>query len=269
MLLLRWILSILLTSHLATAAGLNPKLLDMFNDVSNGAKRARGPIRKDGKAAEDVRRPREPKYFREPGVAKAGHYDKRYFHGFVDDDERHTSLTHLIRAWLEWSQKEGIETWLAHGTLLGWWWNAHILPWDTDLDVQISEATLRTLAEKYNMTTWPYTFQSDGFKREYLLDVNPFWVSRTRGTHSNLIDARWVDKSTGLFIDITGLSELNPRARPGIISCKNLHRYHVTDIYPLREIEFEEYKAYIPNLYDRVLVKEYRSKALTVTDFEG
>lgn len=32
----------------------------------------------------------------------------------------------MVRAWLQMTAKEGIETWIAHGTLLGWWWNAKV-----------------------------------------------------------------------------------------------------------------------------------------------
>ncbi|KAK6361676.1 hypothetical protein TWF730_005390 [Orbilia blumenaviensis] len=211
---------------------------------------------------------KELKYFREPGVAAAGHYDGRFYIGFVTDIERQRTLRHLIRAWLQWTQNQGIETWLAHGTLLGWWWNNQILPWDTDLDVQLSEATLKTLAENFNMTTWSYNFEEENFQRDYLLDINPYWVSRLRGTSANLIDGRWIDKSTGLFIDITGLSETHGVTRPGVVSCKNLHRYKLEEIYPLRTVKFEEFKAYIPNLYEKVIIKEYRSRAFTATEFE-
>ncbi|KAF3921410.1 hypothetical protein ABW21_db0201652 [Orbilia brochopaga] len=230
-----------------------------------------GPGSKSGSKPGGGRWPpinKEPKYFHEPGVPGGGHYDKRYFRKLVEEKPRNQSLKYLIRAWLEWTQKQNVETWLAHGTLLGWWWNAEILPWDSDLDVQVSESTLRNLAEKFNMTTWTWTFESDGVQRDYLLDINPHYTDRLRSSTSNLIDGRWVDKSSGLFIDITGLSETHPDSRPGIVSCKNMHRYHVNEIYPLRPAQFESFQAYIPYAFDKVLIKEYRSKAFTLTEYD-
>lgn len=50
----------------------------------------------------------------------------RYFQQVVDDDTRLDALRHMVRAWLQMTAKEGIETWIAHGTLLGWWWNAQV-----------------------------------------------------------------------------------------------------------------------------------------------
>ncbi|KAF3095519.1 hypothetical protein TWF569_002600 [Orbilia oligospora] len=275
------LLMILVTyTTIATCAVVNPvvepptiKEINFEKNLEKNAKRLKLKNHKlaIGEMAMEppVRKQAEPKYFQEPGVAAAGHYDGRYYIGFVTDEERQRTLTHLVRAWLQWTQSRGIETWLAHGTLLGWWWNNRILPWDTDLDVQVSEATLKSLAENLNMTTWSYNFEEDNFQRDYLLDINPYWTNRLRGTAANLIDGRWIDKSTGLFIDITGLSQTHGVTRPGVISCKNLHRYKTFEIYPLREVKFEDFKAYVPNSYEKILIKEYRSKAFTSTEFSG
>jgi len=72
------------------------------------------------------------KYFHEPGGHepgeddRLGHYDTRYFHGLVSLEERSETLTHMIRAYLTTFRKLGLETWIAHGTLLGWWWNGKV-----------------------------------------------------------------------------------------------------------------------------------------------
>jgi hypothetical protein len=50
----------------------------------------------------------------------------RYFDKVVDYNTRLDTLHHMVRAWLQMTAKEGIETWIAHGTLLGWWWNAKV-----------------------------------------------------------------------------------------------------------------------------------------------
>ncbi|KAF3912000.1 hypothetical protein AA313_de0208184 [Arthrobotrys entomopaga] len=139
---------------------------------------------------------------------------------------------------------------------------------DTDLDVQVSEGTMEKLAQNHNMSTWDIHFDDDDYRATYLLDVNPHWVNRLRGHSANLIDARWIDKKTGLFIDITALSETHPIQRPGMINCKNLHRYNINDIWPLRDVKFENITARVPWAYDKILIKEYRGKAFTATEFE-
>lgn len=68
-----------------------------------------------------------PKYFKEPDrKGAARHYDHRYEHGVLNDDLRRDAQLHMMRAYLVFFERNGMETWLAHGTLLGWWWNAKV-----------------------------------------------------------------------------------------------------------------------------------------------
>lgn len=210
------------------------------------------------------------KYFHEPGGDDIlGHYDARYFHGVVSYEERTDTLTHLIRAYLGFFREQGLDTWIAHGTLLGWWWNGKMLPWDWDVDTQVSAATLQYLANNLNRTMHFYVSQDKKVKRHYLLDVNPWIWERERGDGMNIIDARWIDVRNGLYIDITGLSEIHPDIFPGVWSCKNYHRYSTSDLYPLRESIYEGVPAKIPYAYDKVLTQEYQQKALVLTEYEG
>ncbi|TGZ77763.1 hypothetical protein EX30DRAFT_398320 [Ascodesmis nigricans] len=216
------------------------------------------------RSAEDL------KYFHEPGNGDlTGHYDIRYFAEVVDYDTRLDTLKHMVRAWLQTTNREGIETWIAHGTLLGWWWNGEILPWDWDLDVQVHGDTLKLLGDNYNMTTHSYTSSDGKISREYLLDINPYSAERVRGNGMNIIDARWVDMRNGLYIDITGISETDPKDKPGTLFCKNLHAYQYEDIWPLINTTFEGEPALIPQNYEAILIEEYHTKALVATEYEG
>lgn len=69
----------------------------------------------------------EYKYFHEPGRDDIlGHYDIRFFNGTVSDEERAVTLTHMTRAYLNFFNDNDLETWISHGTLLGWWWNGKV-----------------------------------------------------------------------------------------------------------------------------------------------
>jgi phosphorylcholine metabolism protein LicD len=197
------------------------------------------------------------------------HYDRRFFHGKVGDDERTNTQSHMIRAYLNFFYEKGLDTWLAHGTLLGWWWNGKRLPWDFDLDTQVSHQTLYRLGRDYNQTRYHYKSSDGTNEREYLLDVNPWSLDRQHGDGMNIIDARWIDVRNGLYIDITGLSELEPEQQPGIISCKNYHNYQMKELYPMRDTMFEGVVARVPYAYDKILRDEYRDTALVNTDFYG
>ncbi|KAL8817084.1 MAG: hypothetical protein Q9223_004011 [Gallowayella weberi] len=213
-----------------------------------------------------------PKYFNEPDESVrhySAHYDIRYYRGIQDYSDRRDMQLHMMRAYLTFFHENHLESWLAHGTLLGWWWNGKTLPWDWDIDTQVSEPTLKYLSQHYNHTIYNYiSHHNPDVKRTYLLDINPASVERERGNGENIIDARWIDTRNGLFIDITGLSETHPDDLPGVWACKNNHRYNTTDLYPMRETMFENVVAKVPYAYDHILTEEYEAKALVLTEWE-
>ncbi|GAP83809.2 putative mannosylphosphate transferase [Rosellinia necatrix] len=297
-----------------------------------------------GKGAKKGKEAGEKKYFHEPGWdAESGHYDARYFRGKVPYDQHRPALRHLVRSYLATSGALSVETWLAHGSLLGWWWNGRIMPWDYDLDVQVSIATLSFLAERYNRSLHEYEYDVDDdeaggdrhsgqvpllspavesrsgpggdgtgsssdrrggsggggdgggdggsdsrshdekggegkgaegttetkIKKTYLLDVNPHYDALTKANGANVIDARWIDTSNGMFIDITGLRERDADSAPGVWSCKNNHRYRTGELWPLRRTEFEGAEAWIPYAFDKVLTDEYGPKSLVREEWAG
>ncbi|KAJ4144407.1 hypothetical protein LMH87_003291 [Akanthomyces muscarius] len=211
------------------------------------------------------------KYFREPGGSLARmHYDLRYFKEEVAYNERSTILRSLIRSYLETMQAKGVETWLAHGTLLGWWWNAQVMPWDYDLDVQVSIETMEWLAANLNGTEYTHAPNQEmemppidaSHNRTYLLDINPHYIDLTSGGGHNIIDGRWIDMDSGMFVDITVLREHPFQQGPGVWSCKNGHQYTAQDLWPLRVTEFVGTHARIPHNVEQILSKEYSLSSL-------
>lgn len=217
-------------------------------------------------------KPLTPKYFIEPGGSLAlGHYDKRFFKAEVPYDEHRYVLRDLIRSYLTTLHERGVETWLAHGTLLGWWWNGKIMPWDYDLDVQVTNFTMQWLGENLNRTEHSHNFTDAADKpvtKTYLLDVNPHHVDVTRGDGMNIIDARWIDTGNGMFIDLTAVRE-READKPGIWSCKNMHRYNSQELWPMRITEFEGVKARIPYSVEKILADEYGAKSLVSEEHSG
>ncbi|MCJ1307230.1 hypothetical protein MMC25_000876 [Agyrium rufum] len=235
--------------------------------------RSRAEESPDSKPKEEEKKP-DNKYFHEPGGDDLlGHYDIRYYKGLNTYDDRQETQLHMLKAYLQTFEDHGLETWIAHGTLLGWWWNGKLLPWDWDIDTQVSEATLFYLGDIMNGSMHSYTAPSprtgENITHTYLLDVNRHVRERENGDGQNIIDARWIDVSNGLYIDITGLSELHPDVQPGVVGDKNYHRYTVVDLYPMRETYIEGTVTKVPYAYDKMLLREYTRRALTLTTFEG
>lgn len=181
-----------------------------------------------------------------------------------------------------------------HGTLLGWWWGKKILAWDGDVDVQVMSESLGFMGRYYNMSLW--NFDTDGRSndgggalslgkdgnetqvefgrhgRTYLLEINPYHHLHDGGALSdkNVIDGRWIDTETGLYVDITCLwKAVNHEAGSGILTGKDGHSFREKYIFPLRETSFEGTEALIPSAYMEVLSKEYGSEALIKGNYKG
>lgn len=164
------------------------------------------------------------------------------------------------------------ETWIMHGSLLAWWWNQKIFPWDNDLDVQINEPVIHFLADYYNMTEHHFDLPDVEGGRTYLLEINPYYVIRSKSDTANVIDGRWIDTSSGLFVDITAVrtdDERRANGDPGALMCKDYHNFDESEIYPLRNTYFEGVPAKIPYAYTKLLQDEYGPKALTKTNYQG
>ncbi|KAJ6190663.1 hypothetical protein N7519_000684, partial [Penicillium mononematosum] len=215
------------------------------------------------------------------------HYDSRYARSFfisnpdvltrlryantsLPDIKVIPYLSDLVRTYFITMNTIGAETWIMHGTLLAWWWNQKIFPWDDDLDVQISEATIHFLAEYYNMTEHHFDVPNVDGGRTYMLEVNPNYVVKSERDTLNKIDARWIDTSSGLFIDITAVGKDEAKRQnghPETLMCKDKHHYEESDIFPLRDSLFEGVPVKIPYAYTYLLEEEYGPKALTRTSF--
>lgn len=104
------------------------------------------------------------------------------------------------------------------------------MPWDFDADVQVTEPDMYYLAAYHNMTTYYYKYGNMEKGRFFLLEVNPYFKHRGQDDVLNVIDARWIDMSTGLFIDITA-ARYNPdhKEGEGILYDKSGHQYRVRE----------------------------------------
>ncbi|CCC10359.1 hypothetical protein SMACR_02931 [Sordaria macrospora] len=163
---------------------------------------------------------------------KAGDPPQKYFRMFAEKalgyQEQKAALKNLVRTFLETMRDLGIETWLMHGSLLGWWWNKQIMPWDSDVDVQVTEPSMYFLATYYNMSVFHYKTPRLPAGRNYMLEVNPNFSNGDQSDWRNVIDARWIDTESGLFIDITTARyNLTHPEGQGMMSCKDGHEFRV------------------------------------------
>lgn len=243
-----------------------------------------------------------PKFFHEASLLKSykenwlgEHYDWRFFNGLtVGKSEQMISLHKLIKAYLEFCINEGLVTWIAHGSLLSWYWNGLVFPWDTDLDVQMPIGELNKLAEHFNQSLVIELISKNGHFNgmgKYFIDISSSITYREKGNGNNNIDARFIDVDTGLYVDITGLSitntprpsrfeylepkfadvsgqeNFNANQKHGLANCRNKHFIKIDEIEILRPIHFQNQLTYIPTNFLIMINNEYDLELITEKNY--
>lgn len=255
-----------------------------------------------------------PKFFKEAKLLEkhpqkwlGEHYDWRFFNGInVGKEEQLLSLHRLVKNYLNFARQHGIMTWIAHGSLLSWYWNGVAFPWDTDIDVQMPIGELYNLGRRFNQTLVIENVGSDKKKfngmGKYFIDVGSSITHRTKGNGNNNIDARFIDIDTGLYIDITGLA-ITPTAAPPrydyiiemdkskqlllketensgqvdnkvknqqlqAYNCRNNHFNTYDELSPLVLSIVENQLSYVPSNFIMTLNYEYNDKGLTSINFK-
>jgi hypothetical protein len=80
------------------------------------------------------------------------------------------------------------------------------------------------------MTEYHFSLPEIETGRNYLLEINPHYTIRGTEDKLNVIDGRWIDTDTGLFIDISTVRKNHTAIAQGIagaLMCKDKHHYLV------------------------------------------
>jgi len=256
-----------------------------------------------------------PKYFAEAKLVQShpkrllgDHYDWRFFLGINPGTEEHLSILHrLIKNYVTFTRQNGIRTWIAHGTLLSWYWGGTSFPWDVDVDVQVPVEDLHRLARDFNQSLIVESIGNkngkfDGLGR-YFLDVGSFVSHRERGNSNNNIDARFIDIDTGAYIDITALSLSNTETpsrylnskhkredaaqnsenstaavtgelyfetnkKLKIYNCRNNHFSSLDELSPLVGCIIDNQVGFVPQDVTKPLINEYGLRSVTGLTFK-
>ena len=181
-----------------------------------------------------------PKYFKE--LKGNNHLDKKYGEKNITLDEIHNTLIETLQFFVNYSKKNNIKPIIMHGTLIGYYFNKKLLPWDDDIDIILVEESITNLKN----------YEDDN----YIIKVNPYSKDRSIKDVNNKIDARVISKKNGVFIDITFFVFENE------LCAKDKHCYKKNDILPLKKSKFENIDIYIPNNVENCLIQEYGEKVL-------
>ena len=183
------------------------------------------------------------KFFTEATFSQ--HLDSRYGVRNLRLEDIHSTLRHLLKVFSEYCNENDIKPVIMHGTLIGYYFNKKILPWDDDIDI------ILVGNDAYKLKN------HDG--SNYIIEVNPNSRNRSKSDKNNVIDARIISKTNGVFIDITffiGEDQL---------CAKDTHCYSSENILPLKPAIFEGSNVWIPNDIKTCLIQEYGQNVLKNT----
>jgi len=159
-------------------------------------------------------------------------------------------LTGALDALASLARQKRAKITIMHGSLIGYYFNKQILPWDDDIDViVVGEEDILALASL------------DGWEsKDFIFKVNPNFINKNTNDHLNKIDARMISKNTGIFIDLTFFwkSENTHFAKDG-------HQYSNDMLFPLAPAVFCGIDVFVPNDIPTCLTKEYGPKVLNLS----
>eukprot|EP00667_Euglena_gracilis_P007857 EG_transcript_7946 len=185
-----------------------------------------------------------PKFFWESRLSS--HLDARWGTFSLSPEQRRGALADTFRAWAAFTEERKLQSWLFAGSLIGWFFNKDMLPWDDDLDVQVLASHL--LSPKHYL---PHNHTT--YRNRFYFEINP--NSQYRSVDwNNVIDARFVDTATGVFIDVVAVS-YDPAWRT--LTCKRHERFNPAVLFPLWRTTFMGAPAWVPHDPGQALVAKY------------
>ncbi|GMM32386.1 Mnn4 protein [Martiniozyma asiatica (nom. inval.)] len=229
------------------------------------------------------------------------HFDFAFFNGFITEskknfydslDEKQKIILHqMLHTWLQFTFHTGTFNSPAHGSLLSWYWNGMIFPWDDDIDVVMPIQDLSDFCMNYNHTLIVQSV-NDGYGK-YWVECSTSLTVREKANGANNIDARFIDVDSGMYIDITGLAVTGDTGMPDaqrelyqiqkfensenghsdelfnihnekeIYNCRNEHFFKYEEISPMKLTLMENAPAFVPANTSDSLFIEYENDSLT------
>lgn len=186
---------------------------------------------------------------------KNDHLDARFYKKNMSQTEIKKELKRILNVFAKLSIENDIKPIIFHGSLIGYYFNKQILPWDNDIDIKLVGSSIDNMKKLDRYQT-----------KDILIEVNPNCISRSTLDYENLMDARVISKTNGAFIDITFLT---PTKDKNIIACKFAHYIHIKDLMPLKKTTFEGATVYVPNNIEKILVNNYGQNVLTPSNLDG
>jgi hypothetical protein len=185
--------------------------------------------------------------------------DDKHYEYKVDGNKKKTfkQLLKIVKLWNEMAKEGGIEYWACGGTLLGAVRHSGFIPWDNDVDISIMLSDLKKV--KKNLDKHPVL--------KYYESMCGLRVCLSDDDDDNkeiaVMDIFICDYYNKITINFCGglsdggdptwwMSEVYP----------NQHIYE-SELYPLKEVTFEDTTIMVPNNEINVLYRNFSDKCLS------
>jgi phosphorylcholine metabolism protein LicD len=177
------------------------------------------------------------------------HYD--YIVG-AEEQKTFKILLKILKLWNEMAKECGIGYWACAGTLLGAVRHCGFIPWDNDIDISIMLSDFKRV--KKNLEKHPFLTCCEceqGLQVRYREYEFPFM---------DIFVCDYYNKSTIKYCGF--LSECGEPTWFINSFFPNEHIYE-NELYPLKEIKFEDTIIMVPSIQKNVLFRTYSDKCLT------
>lgn len=185
--------------------------------------------------------------------------DDKHYEYKVDGNKKKTfkQLLKIVKLWNEMAKDAGIGYWACGGTLLGAVRHSGFIPWDNDVDISIMLSDLKKV--KKNLDKHPVLkyYESMCGLRVYLSDDDD------DNKETVVMDIFICDYYNKITINFCGA--LSGRGDPTWWMSELFPNQHIyeSELYPLKEIAFEDTTIMVPNNEINVLYRNFSDQCLS------